>query len=677
MWWALCAGCASNPPRPDAREVQEITIEGNEKVSDSDIRSKILTSESDWWPFSERSYLDPNAWQADQRRIQRYYQARGYYQAEVLDSEVIEENEKNVRLRVTVREGQPARILKLDIHGLEPLTEAQRQAALRQLPLRPGDIFEEDAWTQLKDALAAFLRERGYAEVSLDARADVDVPRAEVNLSVTVTPGMRYKFGQVFVLSGPRPKVSAQRISEQAEGATPRGAWYSDSALAEAQARVFKMGVFGAVKVSRGTADPEQGTVPVVVDVRESPFHSIRMGGGAGLEQSRYEGRLLTEYVDRNFGGGLRKLTLRAKVGYAWLISAPLAGSAPTALEQSGVIFNATSELEQPRFLFRDITQENSLTVERSLEPAYNYIGTRLKVGFIWQPHPNFSIYPSYNFEAYSIHGVPTVTGTTPTEFLGCGNQGSTTSTSCFIPLSYLEQVIEWDRRDDRLEPRSGYYLALSFQQGGGPLMGASDFLRIVQDIRYYHTLPKTKLTLSARIRVGSLFHLSGDAPIVSRFFAGGGNSMRGFGSRRLSPLLLARPPEGSSDSPQTVPIGGDGLFETSVEGRYPVTNDLLVALFMDTGHVSVKRFAFSEIPKSNQYAVGFGIRYLTLLGPLRLDIAYLLPWGPPLTFSPALSGDDKQKYSVGGGCFGLGRGQRAGAPEGSCLIHLSIGEAF
>jgi len=40
--------------------------------------------------------------------------------------------------------------------------------------------------------------------------------------------------------------------------------------------------------------------------------------------------------------------------------------------------------------------------------------------------------------------------------------------------LSYLEQTVEFDRRDDRNQPHQGYYLALSLQEGGGPLQGPS-----------------------------------------------------------------------------------------------------------------------------------------------------------------------------------------------------------
>jgi hypothetical protein len=58
-----------------------------------------------------------------------------------------------------------------------------------------------------------------------------------------------------------------------------QGAWYSETALLDAQSRVFKMGVFGAVKVNRGAPDRASLTVPVVVDVREAPIERITATG--------------------------------------------------------------------------------------------------------------------------------------------------------------------------------------------------------------------------------------------------------------------------------------------------------------------------------------------------------------------------------------------------------------
>jgi translocation and assembly module TamA len=151
---------------------------------------------------------------------------------------------------------------------------------------------------------------------------------------------------------------------------------------------------------------------------------------------------------------------------------------------------------------------------------------------------------------------------------------------------------------------------------------------------------------------------------------------MRGFNSRRLSPQLVVLQP-GSTTSTYAVPVGGNGLFELSLEARYGLTASLVLAAFVDTGFVTAQHVDFTRLRYFSDnllVAVGGGARYLTPVGPIRLDFGYRLDVGPPLQvgLSPGTS------PPAPGRCFGLG-GKRAGAgaPEGRCVIHISIGEAF
>ncbi|HVE86648.1 MAG TPA: BamA/TamA family outer membrane protein [Myxococcales bacterium] len=693
---ALCAlGCShvKGEESSDQPVVREIHIEGAKRLDEDDIKKKILTSETPWWgriwPFHEVHFFDPNAWQADLRRIERYYQAQGYYQAQVVTHEVEEDGKGGVHLKVEVTEGDPTTISSLEIHGLESLPREHQDAALEDLPLREGAVFHEEDWGGLKQKIQTALREKGYAEAKVEGEVAVDVVTRMAQVKLEITPGQRYRFGSVFVAQDDRPKVPAKRIIEQAQGAVRPSDWYSDSALAEAQARVFKMGVFGGVKVNRGAPNRQEATVPVVVDVREAPFHTQKLGGGIGVDQTRQEGRVLGEYTDRNFFGGLRRLTLRAKVGYAFIPGVFPALAPQTSIQPafSEPTLDLLGEVEQPRFLWRDVRAQATLGLERGVEQAFSFYEGRIKLGAIWQPLPELSIFPSYNLEVYRLSGVLTQSTSTGSQGLGCLPDATG---SCNVVLSYAEVSLEYDKRDDRTEPRNGYYAALSMQGGGGLLQGNFNYLRFQPDVRFYKTFDRfDRLTLAAKLKLGTLVPLPGtpESPIVARFYSGGGSSMRGFSNRRLSPLLLV-PAAGESsglvpplglERAETIPIGGDGLFESSVEARYRITNSLMVALFLDTGFVSSGSFDFGDpgfIPRNMLYAVGIGARYLTPVGPIRVDVARRLDIGAPL---PVVG--PSTLYPVAQpGCFGLLPTQNpayAGSPEGQCAFHLSIGEAF
>lgn len=679
------AGCAGVNPKPEGPMIDSLHIEGTDDIPPRQVKKKILTSASSvfpvwlqWLPLvGTDEYFDVNAWQADLRRIERYYQAEGYYQAKVLDDDVVETKPGHVALNVKLKEGEPTKVTEVNVLGLETLEPDHQTKVREKLPVRVGEVFREVEWAEAKEVIVNRLRELGYAEAVVEGEAVVDIELGTAALALGARPGLRYKFGTIFVANDPDAQVPPKWIVDQVENVVKAGDWYSESALNEAQALVFNMGVFGAVKVNRGAPDRAQGTVPVVVDVREAPFRSARLGPGLGVDALRQEVYAVGEFTHRNFLGGLRRFSVRGKVGWAFLptIWAPNAKNGPVA--------SILNEFEQPRFLgARNLTGRISLDVSSGLEPAYKYFGGTLKVGVVWRPFSDVTIFPSYNLDVYQLSAQVPLGSRAPEALFGCPAQ-------CII--SYLEQTIEWDRRDNKLEPKSGTYMALSLQEGG--LGGVFAFFRVMPEVRGYISFgEEKKVTLAAKLKVGTLhsFNIDGESPIMARFFSGG-SAMRGFATRRLSPLLetpasnvgppYAIPPPNEQVVPgETVPIGGKGLVEASVELRWNLWGDLVLALFSDTGMVTWE--SLGESANQLQYlytSVGIGARYRTPLGPVRLDFAVRLPVGSPQRLNPSGKLDPRIIAYDQGGCFGFGNTDPkwGGHPEGICGFHLSIGEAF
>jgi translocation and assembly module TamA len=705
-----CVGLAcAGKQTPTGPVVGEVKIAGTSAVSESAIKKKILTTETGWWPFATEHYFDPVEWQTDLRRIERLYESRGYYEAEVVASEIKEVGKDEVEVIAHVDEKQPVRIGEIRIAGLESLTEQERALVLDELPTVKDGIFREGDWEGTKGLVVQRLRNLGHARATLAAEALVDVESDKARLTLLAHPGPRYRFSDIEVRVTPEGSgIEPRWVHEQVRLAIAEGRVYSDELLDEAEKRIFAMGVFSTVRVTAAEPDPASGRMPVLVVVREGPVHTLRLGGGVGFDQIRQEGRVISEWTNRNWMGGLRRLSLRALAGWAFLPSAlAVARNQPLKGATHGPIYRTGADFEQPRFLERpSLRLKTTLESERTIEQTYNAIGGRAMGGVSWEPHSTLTIFPAYNIQGYWLNGPKDAPVASAPLALGCS------SDPCFVVLSYLEELITWDTRDSPLSPRRGHYLSLSLQQGGGPLGGDFDYLRILPEARGYLTAGEDDiLTLAARLRVGTLITRSGrpeDSAVTTRLYSGGSMWMRGFAMRRLSPMLLVPTPgaEGNEEEKIALPIGGNGLIEGSLEARGRVSESLIIAAFSDFGVVTRNRLPIGDIPNL-QWAGGIGLRYLTPVGPLRIDLAFRLPFGkppplyhlngheityaknrqerrpehpldkpPPLMDDGTIAGSETGA-NINNNCFGIGGSKDVWVRDGLCAFHISIGEAF
>jgi outer membrane translocation and assembly module TamA len=181
--------------------------------------------------------------------------------------------------------------------------------------------------------------------------------------------------------------------------------------------------------------------------------------------------------------------------------------------------------------------------------------------------------------------------------------------------LSGLGFGADWNATDDLLDPVRGFVLSTTIEPVGGFLAGDVTFIRAVAETRVYQPLV-ARLGAAARFRVGAADPLGSDEeiPLFERFYAGGINSVRGYERRRVGPLV------------DDDPVGGRTLVEASLELRHPITESVGGAVFLDAGQVALDSFDFPF--DDLRYGTGFGVRYKSPVGPLRVDLGF--PVEPP-----------------------------------------------
>jgi translocation and assembly module TamA len=639
----LAAGCLHAKGTAEAPAVVAVEVEGAQAVDASDLRDMLATRASDRFAWGDTRQLDPDALEFDRRRVLAFYKERGYYRAEVDPLEVTPDGDGRVTVKIRVREGEPVRVARVDVPGLDAAPEAAARAG--KVALEPGKVFTWAAFDEGRAQLQAALAGTGYATATVAQSAVVHGAEGTADVTYRVEAGPRFRFGSVSVTG--TAEVPEEKVRAQAARSVTPGDWYDESRLDRVRARVFELGAFAAVRVQRGEPDAATGAMPVVVAVREAPFHTIRLGPGIGFDPARTELKLQGAWIHRNWLGDLRQLRLDARGGYAWLPD-------PVSPIRRGLVGTLSAEFTQPAVIGDAVDFTTRIELEKSIEQAYESYSEKIRFGTPFRPAPRWTIVPSYNIEVYQLSDVTEGSGATIPEVQNCPSQ--------VCVLSYLEQRISWDLRDNPLVTTRGLYASLRVQEGFHLGSVGYDYVGILPEVRYFQPLGASSV-LAARLRVGAIVPLgeTGPAPVVALYTAGGSGGMRGYGAERLSPMVKQQ--DGA-----WVPTGGNGMIEGSVELRRGLGGSLVGALFLDVGNVSSSSgsgSAWTEVLDLSklQAAIGIGIRYRTPVGPFRADLACRLPndFSAGVPFEqrfPAVPGD-------------------SGHHEPILAFHLTLGEAY
>jgi translocation and assembly module TamA len=600
--------------------------------------------------------LDPDALAVDRRRIEAFYRERGYYGARVEDVKVTPDGPGRVEVVLRVVEGRPVRVLKIDVVGLDAAPEAAAEAG--KLPLAAGDVFTEAAYDAARAQLEAALHRTGWAAGAVTQTARVLPDEATAEVRYEVKAGPRLRFGPLFVAGS--AAVRRELIREQAAIEIKTGAWFDERKLARAQARVFDLGVFAGVRVTRGELDPARSTVPIVVAVREAPFRTLRFGPGLGLEATRWDASLEAEWTHRNFLGDLRRVSTDLRAGYAWLPT-------PFASDKAGPVGLLSLDFAQPAVFFGRVDASARLELERGLELSYDFWSERLRLGLPIRLGPRWSFVPSYNLEVYQLANV----AEEPDPLDPTSDRTLQNCAGSVCLLSFLEQRVAWDGRNDPVNTRRGLYVSLSVQEGFDLFRFGYRYLRFFPEARAFVPLGQS-VVLAGRARFGGLVPLGekGEPPPVARFYGGGPASMRGYYSRQFSRLIL--------QGRDWVPVGANGLADGSLEVRIDLGGSWGAAVFLDGAAVSDVKEGANEYlraldPANAQFAAGVGARYRTPFGPLRLDVAVRLP----SDLSAGVPFDERFPHAP----YMTGRRFEDHVElehrEPIAAVHLSLGEAF
>ena len=508
---------------------------------------------------------------SDYRRLLEVLYAQGYYGGVVsirLDGREaaqippLQTPGRIDRVTVAVDPGRPFRFGAAQIAPRAPGSTPPPEFATGQ---RARATVVRDA----VDGAVQDWRSAGHAKVQVaDQQITANHANAQLNARVALAPGPAVTFGQLKVAPG--SAVTPRRVRKIA--GLPEGTRFSPEALEKSAMRLRRTGAFRSVRLAEGQVvgpDNRMDVTAQLVDERPRRF-------GAGAEISSFAGlRLSGFWLHRNLLGGAERLRVEGEI-------AGIGG------QTGGTDYRLAVRGERPASYGPDTSFWFEGEIERLDEPDFFTDRASITVG----AHRIFS--DTLSAEV----GIGLDTEETTDDF------GTRDFTLATLPIA-----LTWDRRDDILNPTSGTYVRAEATPFFA-IEGADSGGRITLDARAYRALDaQARYVLAGRFQFGSVLGAGIDrTPPRFLFYSGGGGTVRG------------QPYESLDVTVGGARTGGRSFVGLSGELRAKLGGSFSVVGFADAGYVGAEEFFDGS---GDWHAgAGLGLRYDTVVGPIRLDVA-------------------------------------------------------
>jgi len=512
-------------------------------------------------------------------QVEEALRALGYY-SPMIQWEVVEQpgdDETPARLVLTVQPGEPIRVRSRQVSIEGP---ASRDSDfVGTLPEKPseGDVLNHGQYSTLRQTIQNRATRLGYFDGEFTTRRlEVNPEQHTADISLVFRSGVRYRLGEVSFKEG---HGFEEQLLEQFVRFEPGEIYHADK-VARLSGDLSNSGYFSGVDIDASPGKAEDGVIPVSVDLTTRPPRSVAAGVGFSTD------------VGPRFSGNWRE---------HWIN--PMGHRRGAQTELSAPRQNVGAWYELP--LDPPMTDSIRLSAGYQREDIEDVESELLTLGQQWkhQLDNGWLQVASIRWEG---------------ERFRIGDDDPEQSSLLLPGLGYSKL-----QADSPLDPSRGY--RIQFDVTGSHRAVISDV-----DILHANVLVKGLYTLADNHRFLSRFQFGGvatnrfsDVPPSLRFFAGGDQTVRGYGYETLSPR-----------NSEDVAIGGRYLMVGSVEYQYEFTENWRVAAFVDEGN------AMDDLSDPLATGAGVGIRWISPVGPLRLDVAKGL--------DPEFGGEWRVHFSMG-----------------------------
>jgi len=507
--------------------VRSINFVGNKEFSDSTLRGIVDTKESRWYRFlSNSDTYDPDRITYDRELLRKYYLAQGYADFRVVSAVAeLTPDKDGFVVTYTVDEGERYKFGKIDVDI--KLKDLPREAVLPLLTVQTGDWYNADAVEKSISTLTDALGNRGYAFVEIKPQITRNRDDRTIDIVFDVQQGPQVYVERIDIVGNVRTLDKVVRR----EMRLVEGDAFNSNKLQRSKDRIKNLGFFKKVETSNAQGSAPDKTV-VTVEVEEQSTGELSLGAGFSTTDGPLADISLRE---RNFLGRGQDIRIGTTVSFRSQ-QVDLSYTEPYFLD---------SNIAAGFDLF-EIKTSPTASFFSGVTPVYQQFsyGGSLRAGY--QLTENLRQTLKYTARSDDITDVQS-------------------DASLFIALqqgthltSSVGQVLLYDRRDNRIDPTSGWYASVGNDFAG--IGFGVDYVRSKVNAGYYYSVAPGWV-LGVTGEAGDIFGWDGQQVLLQdRFFVGGDN-LRGFAPAGIGPRDVV-----SQDA-----LGGNKYYVGSVQLGVPL----------------------------------------------------------------------------------------------------------
>lgn len=568
-----------------AARIGAIEVSGNRMLTGEDVAGLLEGDPEQFQLKAGASYVEEQVLQA-LARVRSAYLSRGYNGCRLTHLTGPPANGspgddvKTVPLRITITEGPPDVVSRIQFAGLNGLNEIDLR---NRFIYREGEPYDASLLKTAEDDLVRYIDQEGFVDARLkievraeDGGGDGPVPHLIV---VSVGEGRRHLVDHWRFTGN---VLTDNRVIRQEMEVRP-GEPLSRFGMLQSQRNLYRTGLFDQVVIRyEPLPGPVDGPLNVRLLVEMEERDNLQLTGGVGYDtEESIRGYL--QFNNLNFMGARRILGLQLR-----------GSSRRQRLQVTGT---------ETRFLNRD-DMEATVVAFAAREEEESYDISRLSASFQvdWEYSPRWRFLYGYNFEANRLDEVRV-------------EEDVIEDREETFRISRLRLSPIYDARDDIFNPTRGLFISGELGTALKELGSEVEFLRSLFSGSYHKPLSRRTIWLSS-LRLGLMGWPGSEQyiPLSERFYAGGSSTVRGFPYDRLGPL----------DPKTGLPLGGEALVVINQELQFPLFGDLGASVFLDWGNVFPKvSDMFNDFDLRS--TAGLGLRYRTPVGPVRMEYGWVL----------------------------------------------------